>query len=207
MATSLSIERKCFSSILPGTSTYDREYKTPNLFGRSYKELVQFFTKLPERGTVLDLGCGQGRDSIDLAKLGYQVTGIDISKVGIDQLNEKAKKLGLSLTGKVADIYKFVIEDQYDIVLLDSILHFSEKDMAKELGLLTNIADSTKRGGIICICIKKSKKREDILKSFFTKHGSEWETLNDTYLEYKYDDPSANHSSITNYNMYIQQKS
>jgi len=182
---------------------YDKEYQTPDLFGEPYQELLNFFNKLSRRGKFLDLGCGQGRDSIALAKLGYQVTGVDISKVGIDQLIGKAENLGLSLTGQIADIYDFDFAEHYDIVLLNSILHFGKKDRKKELALLKNAADNA---NIVCVCIKHDKAREQILKHFFENEDTTWETLNDTFLEHEYRDPSSSHSSTTTYNMLIKKR-
>jgi len=44
---------------------------------------------------VLDYGCGQGEESIYLAKMGAHVTAIDISPVGIELTNERAKLNGV----------------------------------------------------------------------------------------------------------------
>ena len=41
---------------------------------------------------MLDLACGFGRHSLEFAKRGYDVTGIDITPVYIDYANEQAKK-------------------------------------------------------------------------------------------------------------------
>ena len=87
--------------------SYDKYYQTENLFGAPYPELIAFFSEFPQKGTVLDLGCGQGRDAIALARLGYAVTGVDNSKVGIDQMNQIAKAENLNLAGQVLDIYAF----------------------------------------------------------------------------------------------------
>ncbi|MCB0845307.1 MAG: methyltransferase domain-containing protein, partial [Bacteroidetes bacterium] len=77
---------------------YDKYYLTENLFGKPYPELIEFFSQNPQKGKVLDLGCGQGRDAIALARLGYSVTGIDNSKVGIEQMNQVAQTEKLNLS-------------------------------------------------------------------------------------------------------------
>ncbi|MGB0863133.1 MAG: class I SAM-dependent methyltransferase, partial [Saprospiraceae bacterium] len=108
--------------------SYDEYYQTEHLFGEPYPELIDFFTKEIKSKKVLDLGCGQGRDAIALAKLGFDVTGIDISKVGIDQMNVIATSNNLSLKGFIADIFLFDDFEKYDIVLLNSMFHFSKND-------------------------------------------------------------------------------
>jgi SAM-dependent methyltransferase len=85
---------------------------------------------------VLDLGCGQGRDAIALARLGYSVAGIDNSKVGIEQVNQIGEIENLNLVGQVGDIYSFDRFADFDIVLLDSMFHFAKKDKEKEIGLI-----------------------------------------------------------------------
>lgn len=58
---------------------YDKYYETENLFGKPYAELIEFFNNYDHKGCLIDIGCGQGRDCIPLARLGYKVTGIDNS--------------------------------------------------------------------------------------------------------------------------------
>lgn len=55
------------------------------------------FSHLYERKnlTLLDIGCGQGPDSIYFAKKGFNVTAIDISEIGLNHLNENASKINL----------------------------------------------------------------------------------------------------------------
>ncbi len=44
------------------------------------------------QGRILELGCGNGRIAINMAKLGFSVTGIDISRFYIDQARKKAAR-------------------------------------------------------------------------------------------------------------------
>lgn len=56
---------------------------------RDYTEAQHFmdnltnYLNIPEGGTVLDLACGKGRHSVYLNSLGYDVTGVDLSKKSI----------------------------------------------------------------------------------------------------------------------------
>jgi 2-polyprenyl-3-methyl-5-hydroxy-6-metoxy-1,4-benzoquinol methylase len=103
---------------------YDKHYQESEYFGDPYPELVTFFAEYEPKGKVLDLGCGQGRNSIALARMGYDVMGVDISKVGVSQMMSLATREGLNIKGIVADMYSYDIDEMVDIVILDSMLHF-----------------------------------------------------------------------------------
>ncbi|MBU1020329.1 MAG: class I SAM-dependent methyltransferase, partial [Firmicutes bacterium] len=167
-------------------------------FGKAYVELIDFFRHYEPKGAFLDLGCGQGRDSIEIAKLGYTVTGVDISKVGINQMMLKAHALNLSLIGITDDIYKFDRINEFDVVLLDSMLHFYKNDKKKETEFLQRILDRMKAGSVFCNLMLKSKNNEKYLKSIVNNCISQFKILSDDYANY----PEAN----CDYHMYVIKK-
>jgi len=60
------------------SESFDDAYdEKPELFGHPYKELQDYFNNCSVKGDLLDLGCGQGRDSLYLASIGYNVTAVD----------------------------------------------------------------------------------------------------------------------------------
>lgn len=78
---------------------------TPNALGTPNVVFVAFFKEYRRaRARVLDIGCGQGRDALFIARRGHLVTGIDLSPSGIESLRVAASREGLSVTGIVADI-------------------------------------------------------------------------------------------------------
>lgn len=177
---------------------YDSYYLEENYFGASYKQLSDFFHTFEPKGSVLDLGCGQGRDTIALAKLGYQVTGVDISSVGVNQMTKLAKELNLNVIGLVDDIYQFNTIRNYDIVLLDSMLHFYKKDIIKETALLNSILDQMSIGSIFCNLLLKSKKTESNFKKVIQDSRHQFEVIYEDYADY----PEAS----CQYHMYVVKK-
>lgn len=179
---------------------YDKYYQTENLFGDPYPELISFYSSFKKKGKLLDVGCGQGRDAIALAELGFEVTGLDYSKVGIDQLNNIAKKQKLPLKGLVCDIYTYSHFDGFEFILLDSMFHFGKKEKEKETKLLEKIFERSTPNAFITICIQKLGKKLEILKSIISKNNN-LTIIDQEELTYRYEDKESNHSSETKYEM------
>ena len=57
----------------------DRDYTE----AQAFMDNLTNYLNLPENGKILDLACGKGRHSIYLNKLGYNVTGVDLSEQSI----------------------------------------------------------------------------------------------------------------------------
>ena len=183
------------------TPDFDEDYEQEDFFGEPYKELVDFFREYPRKGEVLDVGCGQGRDSITLAKLGYKVTGVDSSKVGIFQMLEKAEKLKLEVAGVVDNIFTFVPSQKYDIVLLDSVLIFHKRSKEKETTFLLRILDYVRTGGLFCIFIHKWRPTEKYLKSILERAEGKWGIIVDRYLDFDWKDKGTGERLKLKYNM------
>lgn len=83
----------------------------------------QAFCRQAHVGSVLDLGCGQGRDGLMFARAGHRVVGVDVSSVGIGQMREVAEAESLDVEGVVADICTYEPDQRFDIVILDRVLH------------------------------------------------------------------------------------
>lgn len=62
---------------------------------------------LPPAGRVLCLAEGEGRNAVFLAERGFQVTGVDGSKVGLDKAQRLARERGVKLETIVADLRDF----------------------------------------------------------------------------------------------------
>jgi ubiquinone/menaquinone biosynthesis C-methylase UbiE len=87
-------------------SRWERAYKEGAHWEEGPSKNMQKFTKYLKKGDkILDIGCGSGRDSIFLAKQGFEVWGIDISKEAIKKAKEKFRAKNLHfLVGDIKDL-------------------------------------------------------------------------------------------------------
>jgi SAM-dependent methyltransferase len=66
---------------------------------------------------VLDVGCGPGRHSIELARLGMQVTAVDVSAAFLEIGARDAKAAGVSVSFFEVDARRMPFEDEFDAVI------------------------------------------------------------------------------------------
>jgi 2-polyprenyl-3-methyl-5-hydroxy-6-metoxy-1,4-benzoquinol methylase len=69
---------------------------------------------LPPAGSILDVGCGTGRHSIELARRGYSVTGPDLSREMLTRAVASAEAAGVSVEWVRADASRFTLPERYD---------------------------------------------------------------------------------------------
>ncbi len=92
---------------------------------------------------VLDLGCGTGKMTIELAKRGYDMTGIDYSPEMLDMARSRAAELGFkdNILWLCQDMREFELYGTVDVAVccLDGINHLTRvKDLNKCLDLVHN---------------------------------------------------------------------
>ncbi|MFT5444906.1 MAG: SAM-dependent methyltransferase [Gammaproteobacteria bacterium] len=84
-------------------------------------------------GKALDLGCGEGRNAIWLARAGWQVTAIDFSAVAIGKARTLAAHYGVDVDWAVSDVCDYPMPDGgFDLVLM-SFLHTDSAERARWL--------------------------------------------------------------------------
>lgn len=88
-------------------------------------ETVVRWPQFPKLGRVLELGCGAGNVSIELAKRGFDVHGVDISPTAIEWARQNSLQAETACTfsvGNVLDLIEFP-DESFDIVLDGHCLH------------------------------------------------------------------------------------
>ncbi|HWN91779.1 MAG TPA: class I SAM-dependent methyltransferase, partial [Verrucomicrobiae bacterium] len=109
-----------------------REYaKTPNRYiwgktpSRFAHELIAF---VPPGGRILDLGCGEGRDSVYFASCGFEVTGLDISDAGLEKAERLADERGVTVRWLCRSMLDVPVTGRFDLVYSCGAIHHVPRD-------------------------------------------------------------------------------
>lgn len=118
---------------------YKQKYNAP-IGQSSFAEYVNQYLKAGKK--LLDLGCGNGRDSIYFLKEGLQVTGIDASNEAIKKLKNIGN--GRFVCGDFI-CFRTLFQEQYDYCYSRFTLHAINEKQEDEL--LKNVNDALRVGG------------------------------------------------------------
>jgi tellurite methyltransferase len=185
---------------------YNEKYVSDEFFwGKQPSSTARIFLqKFPpyEDQTLIDIGCGEGRDSIFFARNGYQVTGFDFSAEGIRKSIAWMEELNLSIDFFQADINEYRLDRPYDVVFASGALHYIPQHLRKEI--ISNYKQFTRPGGVHAFMVPIDKPfipknpqddplEQDWLSGEILTHYHDWkieffteEILDDIFSEYKF---------------------
>ena len=114
---------------------WENEYlnKERSTFGNPSKEVEDIVSLLTNEAKILDVGCGDGRHSLYLAGLGFQVDAFDISQNAINKINCLKELSGLNINTYVCDALEFEFKHKYDLIIVHGVLQFIEREKQPEI--------------------------------------------------------------------------
>lgn len=114
---------------------WENEYlnKEKSTFGNPSKEVEDIVPFLPKRAKILDVGCGDGRHSLYLASLGFQVDAFDISENAINKIDYLKEQNNLNVNTYVCDVLEFEFKYKYDLIIVHGVLQFIEREKQTEI--------------------------------------------------------------------------
>jgi len=121
-------------------------------FTKSTVEEVAFILeelKPKPKSSILDMGCGTGRHSIELAKKGFKVTGVDISSGMLAEARKAARKARVKVSWVRADASVFRSKTRFDAALClcegaFGLLGSADHPIDHDLAILRNINSALK---------------------------------------------------------------
>lgn len=128
------------------SKSYDKE-----IFTQGTLQEVDFIEKeigFNKNISILDVGCGTGRYSIELAKRGYEITGFDLSDDQLKAAREKAAEANVEIQFLQMDARNFKMEVKFDlaIMLCEGGFLLMDTDEAN-FTILKNVVESLKKDG------------------------------------------------------------
>jgi SAM-dependent methyltransferase len=165
---------------------WEKEYKNPLFVTKNdgpQADTLRFlkFLKKEEKyrvegKTILDLGCGTGRNSNYLAERGNDVVGIEISKEALNIAKTRARDLGVEVDYRLGDIgAQYGIADGTIDVVLDVTSSNSLDENGRE-NYLNEVNRVMKKGGyffVRALCKDGNKNVKNLLK---LSPGREYDT-------------------------------
>ena len=112
-----------------GEPSYDERYSKSGWYWGTKptglaRDVLRIVRSLPPRSReLIDLGSGEGRDSIYFARNGFRVEGVDLSRVGIVKAARRAARLGLSIRFHVGDVRTYRLKRPVDVVFCSGALN------------------------------------------------------------------------------------
>jgi 2-polyprenyl-3-methyl-5-hydroxy-6-metoxy-1,4-benzoquinol methylase len=141
------MEKQWYESLFENfANTYEQED-----FTKGTLQEVDFIEKelnFDKTKQILDVGCGTGRHSIELAKRGYLVTGFDLSDDQLNKAIDNAKKANVKVDFFKQDARNFNFEEKFDLIIMlcEGAFPLMETD-EMNFAILQNAFNSLKHNG------------------------------------------------------------
>jgi SAM-dependent methyltransferase len=149
--------------------TYDKTYKeTKNVYWCEPEEILKkYYERIDVTKPVLDIGAGQGRHTLFLAKAGYTVDAIDPSGISIETIRDITKRENYNINAFQQGFDEFTyVNSPYSAILVFGLLQILDLN---SISLLTNLIDKYTTNGTLVFITAFS-----INDASFKKYQKEW---------------------------------
>jgi SAM-dependent methyltransferase len=113
-------------------SSWDKFYsREAYVFGTDPIPLLKEYVHTFRRGRALDLATGEGRNAVYLAEQGFEVTGVDFSRVALEKSRKLAAERGVVIATVQADLREFRIDrESYDLI---TNIYFPQRELFDQI--------------------------------------------------------------------------
>lgn len=131
-------------------TNYALKYEKEDFTQGTVQEVDFIIKEINEDKTcrILDIGCGTGRHAIELARRGYNVTGVDLSESMIKKAKEKSLNYGVEVYFHIADARNLKFKDEFELVIMMCEGAFPLMETYEQnFEILKNAAKALKKNG------------------------------------------------------------
>lgn len=114
---------------------------------RKEVDFLERILKLTKNSKILDLACGHGRHSIELAKRGYKVTGLDLNNYFLRRAAAEARKAKVQIKLIKSDMRRIPFKSEFNFVIcLATAFGYLEND-AEDFKVIQGVSSALKKKG------------------------------------------------------------
>lgn len=143
---------------------YDSKYSSEKFYWGTEPDrlVVELAGRLKSGSSVLDIGSGEGRNAVFLAKSGFDVTAVDISENGIMKTKKLAEVCNVQIKTYMMDVIEFLSKSpEYDAILCMNVLQFFNADKIKLAIDIIKEKTSLKGINVIVSFIAENKRMKE----------------------------------------------
>ena len=134
---------------------------------------------------LLDIGCGEGKDSVFFARCGYEVSAFDISERGLEKVKRLADAAHVNVRAFRANIWDYRLNEYYDVLYSSGVLHYIKPELRDEV--MKNYRTHVSTDGLVALHTFVTKpfiERDDQRKIVWLwKSGELFTYFHDWYIE------------------------
>ncbi|MBI4003616.1 MAG: methyltransferase domain-containing protein [Candidatus Omnitrophica bacterium] len=195
--------QKVVRKVLRAVADYDPDYydmyADPNeaFFAQLYLARIRSHADAADirpPAKVLEAGCQAGRLAVPLAKIGFEVTGVDTSGFALRRAREHAKQAGVAATfvqGKVQDVLSDHPDWRFDAVVCAEVLYLCS-DYRE---ILRTLVGAVRHGGLLCVShrpkfyyLLEALRRYDLRSALEVQQRSEGPFRDTAYYNWQTED-------------------
>ena len=158
------------------------EYSKPGLLwgSKPNRFVTEALTQI-RSGEALDIGIGEGRNALYLAREGFAVEGVDVSQQALDKCRDIAEQEKLHIQTTLSKIEDYKYRKDFDLIISIGTLHLV--DTKKVSAVIQQAKEHTKMGGVhvLSVFTKKDIGATEHPELYFFDEGE----LRDIYKDWE----------------------
>jgi len=161
-----------------------------NFAKKTYDFLLSKNFNFKKGSSLLDLGCGDGKDSIYFLKNNFKVTSLDFSKSAIELFRLRSKKeKNLEINPIISNILELDLnfkKNSFDIIYANLSLHYFDDFQTKKI--FSDIFKILKNNGLLFVNCKsdndfKKENFKEISKNLYLINNKQYNFFSKNYLK------------------------
>jgi len=181
-----------YSAFNSDTSFYEDDYRKEDYFWgvKPSTMCLKVLELMPPENhiKILDIGCGEGKDAVFLARCGYDVSAFDISEAGLEKTKRLADKAKVNVRTFRANLCDYRLDEKYDVLFSSGVLHYMKPELCEEI--MSNYKANVNDNGIVVLQVFVKKPfiirppEKKVQNSYYWKSGQLFTYFHDWYIEH-----------------------